>query len=148
MKETIKTLVVDDELQIVKAIERYMTFYDKIELFTASNYEEALEIIRREEPRIIITDVDLNGNNGLKLIAEGKKYTNATQVIIITGGNNTTLVVDALELGAVDYIRKPLNVEELKDRVEEACDRVQRWEEAFRFELHKSKGQQLSSIHI
>ena len=139
MSSIIKVLIVDDEEEILKTTERYLSFFEGIELLTASSFEAAKEIISRDEPRVVITDVNLGDGNGLELVKLAHKYTNATQVIVITGASSTTRVVDALELGAIDYIRKPLDMEELKQRLDEACERYRRWQKLFVTELRKSK---------
>ncbi len=139
MSKNIKVLIVDDEKEITKTIERYLTFFEGIDLFTAESYVEALKIIESEEPKVIISDVNLGDGNGLDLIKVAHKYTKSNQIIMITGASDTTKVIDALELGAVDYIKKPLDMEELKQRLDEACSRYRRWEQLIIEELKKNR---------
>jgi len=121
----------------LKTIERYLSFFEGIELYSASSFASAKATIEEEEPRIIITDVNLGDGSGLELVKLARQYTNANQVIVITGASDTTRVIDALELGAVDYIKKPLDMEELKLRLDEACQRCARWEKLLIEELRK-----------
>lgn len=139
MGNIIKVLIVDDEVEILKTIEQYLSFFEGIELMTASSFESAQRIINDKEPNVVITDVNLGDGNGLELIQISQKYTKANQVIVITGVSDTTRVVDALELGAVDYIKKPLDMNILKQRLDEACSRYGRWHKIFTDELQKPR---------
>jgi len=139
MGNIVKVLIVDDEEEILRTIERYFSFFEGITLTTANSFEAAKQAINNESPNIVITDVNLGDGNGLDLIAIAQKYTKSTQVIVVTGASDTERVVDALELGAVDYIKKPLDLEELKQRLDEACERYRRWHKAFTSELRKTR---------
>jgi len=139
MGNFVKVLIVDDEEEILRTIERYFSFFEGIALTTADSFEAAKQAIDDESPNVVITDVNLGDGNGLDLISIAQKYTKSTQVIVVTGASDTERVVDALELGAVDYIKKPLDMEELKQRLDEACERYRRWHKAFTSELRKTR---------
>jgi len=139
MGNFVKVLIVDDEEEILRTIERYFSFFEGIALTTADSFEAAKQAIDDESPNVVITAVNLGDGNGLDLISIAQKYTKSTQVIVVTGASDTERVVDALELGAVDYIKKPLDMEELKQRLDEACERYRRWHKAFTSELRKTR---------
>ena len=129
MDNDIKVLIVDDEEEILKTIKRYLTFFDKIKIHTASSFEEASQLIEELRPSIAILDISLPDGNGLDLISRFRKYSKVNQAIIITAASDITRVLDAIDLGAVDYLRKPLDMEELRLVVNESINRFKRWRE-------------------
>jgi DNA-binding response OmpR family regulator len=80
-------------------------------------------------------DINLPDGNGLELVKMARKYSAVNQVIIITGYSDLSRVISALELGAVDYFTKPLDMEVMKERVFEAANRYKRWYRLVKMEL-------------
>lgn len=135
MENKINVLLVDDEVEIQKIIGNYFSLFDDVHMTFASTYEEARERIETFRPRIVISDVNLPDGNGLDLIVPARQYSPINQVIIITGASDLTKVLTALELGAIDYVCKPLDLELLRMVVFEAVNRYRRWYELIRLEL-------------
>lgn len=135
MVKKIQVLVIDDEPEILKTIQRYFSFFEHIEIQTAASYNEAKKILDSNNPRIAIVDINLPDGNGLDLIKQIRSHSQINQVIIITGYSNLNRVMDALEFGAIDYLTKPLDMDDLKLVVEEAYKRYNRWYKLFKDEL-------------
>ena len=137
MEKKLKVLVVDDEEQILKSIKLYFSFFNNVEMELAASFNEAVDKINSLHPRITITDINLPDGNGIDLIKLARKNSAVNQIIIITGNSDLSRVMDALELGAIDYLKKPLDMQELKAVVDEAVNRYQRWHELVRDEIQR-----------
>ena len=135
MNNKIQILVVDDEKEILKSIERYFSFFYDVDMLFASTYEEAFEVMEKHHPRMYILDINLPDGNGLKLVKIIKQHSPANQVIMITGASDLDRVFEALESGANDYLTKPLDMAILRSIVSEAVERFQRWYDLIRLEL-------------
>jgi len=135
MSNKIQILVVDDEKEILKSIERYFSFFDDVEMLFASTYEQAIDLMEKYHPRMYILDINLPDGNGLKLVKIIKQHSAANQVIMITGASDLSRVFEALESGANDYLTKPLDMAILRSIVSEAVERFQRWYDLIKLEL-------------
>ena len=99
-------------------------FEGKYEVDTASNGEEALRMIEEEVYDLVFVDQRLPGIDGIELIRRINELSPGTQVIVITAYGSVESAVEAIKLGAFDYIQKPIqSPEELKLKAEEAIER-------------------------
>jgi YesN/AraC family two-component response regulator len=110
-----KILLVDDEEIILKAMKKDFE-QQGYEVMTASGGEEALEINKSQQFDMIITDLNMHGMDGIKVLAEVKKQTPDIGSIILTGYGDMSTAIEALRLGADDYLLKPCDSEELQLR--------------------------------
>ena len=83
------------------------------EVMTASCGEEAVEMNNSQQFDMIITDLSMPGMDGIKVLAEAKKQNPDIGSIILTGYGDMTSAIEALRLGADDYLLKPCDTEEL-----------------------------------
>jgi two-component system nitrogen regulation response regulator GlnG len=114
-------LVVDDEPSILHFFRR--AFSDpEVKLITASSAEEGLDKVRNAEPDLIVLDVDLAGQSGLDLFREIQKVDPRTPVIFITGHGTTATAIEAMQLGAYEYLLKPLELDQLLDLADRAFE--------------------------
>ena len=112
-----KILVVDDEEMMLKAIE-FQLEKDDHEIVTAFDGKDALKIIRKEKFDLIISDIAMPNFSGLELLDHLKEgLLDETPVILISALNQKSIISTALELGANDFIVKPINMDELSIRV-------------------------------
>lgn len=110
-----KAVIVDDEIWTRKVI-RSLGEWEKYEIEIAgeaSDGEYGLELIKQVKPDIILTDVCMPHMNGLEQIGRLRQENDATQVIFISGYDDYSYVRNAMKLGAVDYLLKPIKQEEL-----------------------------------
>jgi two-component system, response regulator, stage 0 sporulation protein F len=107
-----RILTVDDQMGIDSF------FY---EFFTARNYEvlnalsgkEAIEIVKKHKPRIVLLDINMRGMDGIETLKRIKEIDKDVSVIMVTGVKDEDVEKKARELGADDYITKPLSLEYL-----------------------------------
>lgn len=115
-----RVLFVDDEQYVLDGIKRLLRDYrDKWEIEFALNGKEALSISRNQQVDVIISDIRMPEMSGLELLEElqADESTRNIPVVIITGFQDKTLKHQALELGAVDLLNKPVNKEDLVARI-------------------------------
>ncbi len=80
---------------------------------TASNYEEAIAAAQEESPEMAVVDLRMPGRNGLDLLRDLREIDPATKVVMLTGFGSTANVVDAMKLGATNYITKPADADDV-----------------------------------
>lgn len=117
-----KILVVDDEPQIVELIESYLT-KDGYQVIIASDGRQALELVRREQPDLILLDLMLPEIDGFDVCRILRKES-STPIIMLTARGEETDKIVGLELGADDYITKPFSPREVSARVKAVLRRL------------------------
>src|SRR5215475_636693 len=120
MKPTAKILLVDDEPGMLRYIKTLLEVDDyKVE--TATTGEEALEKIEKGlEPDLVLLDVLMPGIDGLQTLEQLRKKRPAAKVVMLSCVSDTRKVVQAMKLGAQDYLTKPFQKAEL-DAVIDQC---------------------------
>ncbi|MCP4367231.1 MAG: sigma-54-dependent Fis family transcriptional regulator [Deltaproteobacteria bacterium] len=124
-------LIVDDEPSILQSLGGLLSD-EGFEIITASNGYEALKIIDKESPDLILLDIWMPGIDGIETLKEIKKDNPYIQVIIITGHGNIETAVKATKLGAFDLIEKPLSIDKVIVSINNALD-FRRLEEENRY---------------
>jgi two-component system response regulator PilR (NtrC family) len=89
----------------------------------AENAESALQLLESEDFALVISDVNMPGLDGIRLLERIKKLTPETAVLLITAFSTAEQAVEAMKLGAYDYIAKPFKVEEIKVLVRNALEK-------------------------
>lgn len=116
-----KIVIADDELIIREGLRSISWQNYGIELKgLASNGKEALSIIEETLPEILLTDIRMPGIDGLKLINEAKKIVPNIKAILLTGYQDFEYAYSAIRLGAISYILKPSDPDEIIDAVMKA----------------------------
>lgn len=133
-----KILIVEDEAPIRNGIIRHVPFKELgvEEVNSASGAEEALEVMNEYKPDIIISDIRMPGMSGIELCKTYKAKAKDCQIILISGFSDKEYLTTAIELGAVSYIEKPIDIEALKAAVRKAVDAVNRLRRQKRNLLH------------
>lgn len=109
-----KLLLVDDEVDVQYSFRRILDSPD-IELSTASSGEEALQTIPRLKPDLVVMDVRMGGLNGLETLRRIRQVDTKLPVIMMTAYGTTQTAIEAMKLGAYDYLLKPFDVPKLKE---------------------------------
>ena len=119
-----KILIVDDEENIRTAVKA--AFAQKYEVLSAGDGPAALEIIKTEKPAFVFLDVKMPGMSGLEVLERVK----GTGVVIwmLTGEEELSVAVKALEAGAWGYLTKPFGVESIRNVVATALEGVDKKE--------------------
>src|SRR5258708_24067255 len=120
MTETAKILLVDDEPAMLRYI-RTLLEVDDYKVETASTGEEALQRVDKGlEPDLVLLDVLMPGIDGLETLEQLRKKRPGVKVVMLSCVNDTKKVVQAMRLGAHDYLTKPFQKAEL-DAVIDQC---------------------------
>lgn len=121
-KSDTRILVVDDEVEIIHTLQRSLTAQG-YGVLTASDGEEALECIAHDRPDLILLDLGLPGMSGLE-VCQRVRAESALPIIILSVKNMEHDKVQALDLGADDYISKPFGINEVLARIRVALRRT------------------------
>lgn len=106
-------LIIDDESFIRENLKRILS-HEKYAVFTASDGKTGIDIIEKEEIDIVLLDLNLPDVNGIEVLRKIKSISPDLLVIIITGYATVDSAVEALKLGAYDYIKKPFKADAIK----------------------------------
>ena len=117
--EQIKLLLVDDETEFVKTLSERLKMRE-LESEIALNGEEALEIVGKEPPDVIVLDLKMPGIDGMEVLRVIKKAHPKVQVIMLTGHGSEKDEKEARRLGAFDYLQKPVGMDKLVKIVKNA----------------------------
>jgi DNA-binding NtrC family response regulator len=117
-------LIVDDE-PIARESLRDWLEYAGYKVVTAETGEQAIELIAKRDFSVIILDVRLPGRTGIAVLKEIKEKKPDTKAIIITAYPTSDLTAEALRLGAIDYLVKPIVPDDLERLVREATRSAQ-----------------------
>jgi len=112
MIEGSKVLLVDDNKEIIDILTDFLTL-NGCKIYKASTGKEALEVLSKADPEIVILDVRLPDTNGISLIDSIKINNPTIGVIMITGYHDPNLIVDAMKKGASDFLIKPFEFDKL-----------------------------------
>ncbi len=113
-------LLVDDEIAIVQSVAQFLRDLGH-DVTTALSATEALAAVTASAFHVVLTDVKMPGMDGIDLLTEIKRcYGLTTAVIVFTGHGDEDLAIRSLRGGAFDYLKKPLNIEELVIALERA----------------------------
>jgi len=105
-------LIVDDERSILQSLSGILSD-EGFEVITATNGYEALKIIDKESPDLVMLDIWMQGIDGIETLKEIKKGNPFIQVIIITGHGTIETAIKATKLGAFDLLEKPLSIDKV-----------------------------------
>ena len=111
-----KLLVIDDDQDTCEYLKEFFE-QRKCIVLTANSGKEGLAIVKKEKPDIVLLDVKMEGMNGLEVLKEIKAIDSAVKVIMVTVAADKETRQKAEELGADDFIKKPLNTTYLEGTV-------------------------------
>ncbi len=103
-----RIVVVDDDPDVLETIRQFLA-KRKFEIHTATTGEEALLLIRAVRPHLVLLDIRLPGLDGIETLREIRRFDSTVGVIMMTGYANDEEGRLSLELGASDYIVKPID---------------------------------------
>jgi two-component system nitrogen regulation response regulator GlnG len=112
-------LVVDDEASILLAFRKAFR-EPAVTVVTAQTAAEGLEIAQQQRPDVIVLDVHLPDMSGLEMLSRLRELDARSPVIFITGQSTTDTAIEAMKLGAYEYLLKPLELATLRQVVERA----------------------------
>jgi DNA-binding NtrC family response regulator len=119
-----KALIVDDEQHIRDTLE--MLLRDKgYRVITADDGATCLRVMAEEKPEILILDIRLPGMVGLDVLREIRKKNHTVGVIMITAFHDMDTTIQAMKLGAYEYIRKPIDLDEFEIAVDKVAKNIE-----------------------
>ncbi len=131
MKMKTRVLVVDDEEQFAQALSERLRIRE-YEVATCLSGEDALKRVKDYNIDVVILDVLMPGMDGIEVLREIKKMKPLTEVILLTGHATVETAIDGLKLGAMDYVMKPCETEELATKINKAQQRKAEQEDRIR----------------
>lgn len=111
-----KLLVIDDDQETCEYIKEFFE-QRKYAVLTADSGKKGFTIIKQQKPDLVLLDVNMETMNGLEVLKEIKKYDPAIAVIMVTVASDDDTRQKARELGADDFIRKPIHRDYLEGTV-------------------------------
>ena len=114
-----KILVVDDDADIRRAFRRNLES-EALQVVDAPSAEEAIRMVAQVRPSLVVMDIRMGTTNGLDTLRKLRELDSRLLVIMMTAYGTTQTAIEAMKLGAYDYVLKPLEVPRLKELIESA----------------------------
>ena len=131
-----RLLLIDDEADVQYSFQRIFDS-PEVELTTASSGEEALRLIPKLKPDLVILDRRMGGIDGLETLRRIRQMDSKLLVILMTAYSTTQTAIEAMKLGAYDYLLKPFDVPKLKDIVFNALKAAREMREGARYDFER-----------
>lgn len=116
-----KILVVDDEPAITELLSRSLRD-EGYRVFTMDRGEGAVATVREEKPEVVLLDIKMPGMDGIETLSQIREFNKESSIIILTAYGSMDTVIEAMKLGAYDYITKPFDLEKLKSLIKGALE--------------------------
>lgn len=138
-----KALIVDDEARVRKAV-RLLVDWDTHgigEILEAGGGNEAIGLIRKEKPALVIMDMMMDSGSGVELMTWVNEFAGSTKFIVVSGHNDFDFVRQTVRHGGIDYILKPIEAEMINHAVAKAVS-------AWRSEEEERSQRQRQSLRL
>jgi len=126
-----KVLFVDDEIDFLETLLKRMKKRG-VDVTGVGSGEEALSFLDTNQVDVVVLDVRMPGMDGIETLREIKKRHPLVEVIMLTGHANLEVAIEGMELGAFDYLMKPMDIDELLYKVEDAYNKKSLHEQKIR----------------
>ena len=114
--QTQKLLIVDDEIDVCDFVKNF--FEERgLKVLAALNGAEAVSIFQKERPDLILLDIKMKGLDGIATLRQIREIDNAAKVIMVTALHDQDRLEESYKYGAIDYITKPLILDNLEEAV-------------------------------
>ncbi len=120
--ERFKVLVVDDEEDFLETLVKRLKSRD-LEVMGAESGRKALELIENQDFDVVVLDVKMPGMDGIETLQELKKKKPLIEVIMLTGHASVESGIQGMQLGAFDYVMKPVPLDDLLEKMRQAYER-------------------------
>jgi len=117
--EDCKVLLVDDEVEFLETLVKRMKKRD-LDVEGLNSSREALDRMDREPCDVLVLDVKMPGMDGIDTLREIKKRHPLVEVIMLTGHADVEVAIQGMELGAFDYLMKPMDIDDLLYKIQDA----------------------------
>jgi DNA-binding NtrC family response regulator len=117
-------LAVDDEVGVRESLK--MVFCKEYRLLEAASVDAAISKVREERPQVVLLDILMPKTDGIEILRQIKTIHPSCEVIMLTGVNSQQLAAKAMDFGAFDFIGKPFDVVDLRQKVKKALENLAR----------------------
>ncbi|MDY6878788.1 MAG: response regulator [Desulfatiglans sp.] len=114
-----RALVVDDEKEFLDTLIKRLKKRN-VDAEGIGNGEEALLVLGREPVDVVVLDVRMPGMDGIEILREIKKAHPLIEVVMLTGHASMEVAIEGMEIGAFDYMMKPVDIDELVYKLQDA----------------------------
>ena len=129
--DSFKVLFVDDEEEFLETLVKRMKRRN-IQASGVSSASEALDILSKDPADVVVLDVKMPGMDGIEALRQIKQRHPLIEVIMLTGHANVEVAIQGMELGAFDYLMKPMDIDELIYKLQDAYKKKYVHEEKIR----------------
>ena len=119
MAQAMKVAIIDDEQDMRQSISQWLTL-SGFETETFATAGDALKVLSDDYPGIIVTDIKMPGMDGMQFLKKVKSIDSSLPMIMITGHGDVPMAVEAMRLGAFDFLEKPFNPGTMTDLAKKA----------------------------
>ena len=126
-----RVLIVDDEKEFADSLSERLSMRD-YDVTTSLDGKDAVENVKGRNFDVVILDVAMPGMDGIETLQEIKRLKPLTEVIMLTGHSTVETAVKGMQLGALDYLKKPCETEELVAKINKGYERKAEHEERIR----------------
>jgi DNA-binding NtrC family response regulator len=133
MHSAVSLLVIDDNPGSVELLSTALA-QPGLEILTASNPEEGLNLFRNRRPQVVLTDLVMPQMSGMEVLERIVEIDPATDVILMSAHYSTESAVEAVKKGASDYLNKPLSIDPLRERIGRLVEQVRKRQRALQLE--------------
>ena len=139
--DAFSVLFVDDEEEFLATVMKRLKKRD-VNAIGASNGDEALRQLAQHPVDVVVLDVRMPGMDGIQTLREIKKRFPLLEVVMLTGHASMEVAIEGMELGAFDYLMKPVDIDELLYKLQDAYKKKSIQEEKIKNirELDKKEG--------
>jgi len=120
-KRELKIMVVDDEEEFAATLVERLEMR-RFSTLLANNGDDAVGVIEKEKPAVVVLDVLMPGTSGIDVLRWIKRKYPEIQVILLTGHGSTRDGIRGMQLGAFDYLMKPVDIDDLIKKMDEAFE--------------------------
>jgi DNA-binding NtrC family response regulator len=128
-KEKMKVLLVDDEREFVESLSERLELRN-LEADVAYDGEQALDVLKEGKHDVMVLDLRMPGIDGIEVLRQAKKRNPNVQVVVLTGHGTDKDEAMAKKLGAIAYMRKPVDIDRLVGALHNAWKKVKRTKRA------------------
>lgn len=122
--DTFSVLLVDDEVEFLETLVKRLR-KRKLDARGVTSGEEAIQALKETPADVVVLDVKMPGMGGLQTLREIKKMYPLVEVIMLTGHASMEVAIQGMEMGAFDYLMKPMDIDELVYKLQDAFKRKQ-----------------------
>jgi DNA-binding NtrC family response regulator len=133
MHSAVSLLVIDDNPGSVELLSTALA-QPGLEILTASNPKEGLDLFRNRRPQVVLTDLVMPQMSGMEVLEKIVEIDPATDVILMSAHYSTESAVEAVKKGASDYLNKPLSIDPLRERIGRLVEEVRKRQRAVQLE--------------